>query len=959
LLGVASPSDLIKDPTRTPFNIGYRIDLTDFTQEEARPLEKGLHQEQSTSELILKRVLYWTAGHPYLTQKLCDLLAKAGNGLASEQVVDQFVHQHLLAPDAGRTEQNLAFVRDRILRDKRRAELLRLYLRIVRGKHVTDDPRSPIHTALKLSGLVVARDGGMLTVRNRIYEQVFTKPWAKEAMPANWNRRVGVASVVTLLLGFGAWYEVFLPRPYIKAIQAATEDYPAQAYAELHDIPGYASKADELLAEYFDRRAMEYEADARRDESLLAHIAALTMKDSDVRRRRATSLIGTDYTELLATYREGRQIPAAVFSPDGMTILTGTRKFDGLGARLWSVQTGKPIMDLPHKGNVEAVAFSPNGKLILTGGGDGTARLWQTDTGSPVGKVLQHPKKGGINAVAFSPNGKLVLTGSGDGTARLWQTDTGAPVGKILEHSKKWGIYAVAFSPNGKFVVTGGGDGAARLWRTDTGTLVGKPLKHKSAVYAVAFNPNGKTIVTGSEDRTARIWHAESGTAIGTPMRHDGFVLAVAFSPNGEVVATGSEDQYVRFWMSESGMPIGKPLRHRDPIMAVSFAPNGKLIITGSNDGTARLWRVDTTPQAAAVIRHDDFISAVGLSLDRTLLVTSGTDGTTRLWRTDSEKPIEILLRYDKRVYAAAFSPDGRLLVTGSDDKTARLWNTETGMPIGEPFRHKGTVWAVDFSPDGNLLLTGSDDKTARLWQKDTGMPIGSPMAHEERVEALAFSLDGALAATADQGGAVQLWSTATGSRIHQLKTNEGPVSAVAFSHDSKFLLTAGSSRSLRVWQLANEQELGYTQFEDWITAIAFSPDGQRIMAATPSWIHILRFGAEPLSHMSSYLLPGIWPRAFRFLDRSESYLNNPASFRFMEITGTMLTLAIKCNGDSVRVEKLRLDSTTTAPLIGHPTALQQEFEKKLALKVEAGKIVPLYEVPVAAGGSGSKGGGF
>src|SRR5207237_3613842 len=42
LLGVASPSDLIRDPRLTPFNIGRRIELTDFTAVEAGVLEIGL-----------------------------------------------------------------------------------------------------------------------------------------------------------------------------------------------------------------------------------------------------------------------------------------------------------------------------------------------------------------------------------------------------------------------------------------------------------------------------------------------------------------------------------------------------------------------------------------------------------------------------------------------------------------------------------------------------------------------------------------------------------------------------------------------------------------------------------------------------------------------------------------------------------------------------------------------------
>ncbi len=35
LLGVATPSDLIRDVRTTPFNIGQRVELTDFTEEEA------------------------------------------------------------------------------------------------------------------------------------------------------------------------------------------------------------------------------------------------------------------------------------------------------------------------------------------------------------------------------------------------------------------------------------------------------------------------------------------------------------------------------------------------------------------------------------------------------------------------------------------------------------------------------------------------------------------------------------------------------------------------------------------------------------------------------------------------------------------------------------------------------------------------------------------------------------
>ena len=62
LLGVAAPDDLIKDQTKTPFNIGVRIDLDELALDDARVLLQGLPDQKET---VLTRIFYWTAGHPY------------------------------------------------------------------------------------------------------------------------------------------------------------------------------------------------------------------------------------------------------------------------------------------------------------------------------------------------------------------------------------------------------------------------------------------------------------------------------------------------------------------------------------------------------------------------------------------------------------------------------------------------------------------------------------------------------------------------------------------------------------------------------------------------------------------------------------------------------------------------------------------------------------------------------
>ncbi len=72
--GVATPSDLIQDQQRTPFNIGRAIALTGFTAAAATPLDQGLPLPPATAAAALEAIVAWTAGQPFLTQKLCQLL---------------------------------------------------------------------------------------------------------------------------------------------------------------------------------------------------------------------------------------------------------------------------------------------------------------------------------------------------------------------------------------------------------------------------------------------------------------------------------------------------------------------------------------------------------------------------------------------------------------------------------------------------------------------------------------------------------------------------------------------------------------------------------------------------------------------------------------------------------------------------------------------------------------------
>ena len=189
LLGVATPSDLIRDTRTTPFTIGTRVELSDLSLEEAAPLAQGLFTDPKKGKQVIQRVLYWTGGHPYLTQRLCEAVSRT----ATPADVDRACNELFLSHRARERDDNLLFVRERMLRNEADLSgLLLLYRRVCDGANVRDDETNPLVTILRLAGIVRV-ERGSLRVRNRIYSSVFNKEWVTENLPGAEIRRQRVA----------------------------------------------------------------------------------------------------------------------------------------------------------------------------------------------------------------------------------------------------------------------------------------------------------------------------------------------------------------------------------------------------------------------------------------------------------------------------------------------------------------------------------------------------------------------------------------------------------------------------------------------------------------------------------------------------------------------------------------------------------------------------------------------
>jgi RNA polymerase sigma factor (sigma-70 family) len=226
---------------------------------------------------------------------------------------------------------------------------------------------------------------------------------------------------------------------------------------------------------------------------------------------------------------------------------------------------------------------------------------------------------------------------------------------------------------------------------------------------------------------------------------------------------------------------------------------------------------------------------------DGKVLASGGADGV-RLWDATTGKELG-RLEHKSVVLSVAYSPDGKTLAScGIDDGTVYLWDPATGQ-IRRTVDHGGKLAAVAFSPDGKTLasVNREPDATVRLWETATGQP-GLSWKGPNGVRSVAFSPDGKLLAAVGSFE-VWLWEADTGKSHHMF-----PGQFMAFSPDWKQLAVAKSTtnkksklpefRTVRLWSIETGKPIRDYVPQDLadgeeISALAFSPDGQMLAAAS------------------------------------------------------------------------------------------------------------------------------
>ncbi|NWV38305.1 WDR17 protein, partial [Grantiella picta] len=319
-----------------------------------------------------------------------------------------------------------------------------------------------------------------------------------------------------------------------------------------------------------------------------------------------------------------------------------------MGAKKWDF-----LRDMGHVETIFDCKFKPdNPDLLATASFDGTIKVWDINTLSPV--YTSPGNEGVIYSISWAPGNLNCIAG---GTSRnggfIWDVRKGKMITRFTEHGKN-GIFCIAWShKDSKRIATCSSDGFCII-RTIDGNVLHK-YKHPAAVFGCDWSQNNKDMIaTGCEDKNVRVYYL--ATSSDQPLKvftgHTAKVFHVRWSPLREgILCSGSDDGSVRIWDYTQDACINVLSGHTAPVRGLMWNPEiPYLLISGSWDYTIRVW--DTRDGTCLDTVYDHGADVYGLTCHPSrpfTMASCSRDSTVRLWSlAPLINPLQINIIADK-----------------------------------------------------------------------------------------------------------------------------------------------------------------------------------------------------------------------------------------------------------------------------------------------------------------------
>ncbi len=826
LLGECDPLNLIDEPELSPFNITQAVALPDFTRPDLDLFATELNLPPEKAAAALDRVYFWTAGQPYLSQKLARAIARDVMDGDVVEDVDRLAMRQLAGRSALHNEPQLSHIHRQVLNDRRRCEpLLNLYGRIRKGLEVPADLGSPLHRRLIAIGLIVIDEEGNLAVRNRVYAAVFTARWANENLPTHWRTPAIAAAIILAIVALPFWYTQLLPRSYVDLLTSDTVELQvaADAYANLRSFPGHAETADslfrsflqnrallaatggeidaiaelsgslpdagrlpeELRAGFWDKQARDARREERRDDALLASIQSLVLSTPQ-RRSQAAMFVADDYPLLRASL-PGHSGGSLVFDPENL-LLTAV---DAAQVSQWSLDANG--VQSRDSWPITALEVTPLVRRVIVDREGAVARVGLTIN-------LSHARASDLRIKVIAPSGRAIEIDPGIDRASV-NEDIRIPAAQLRD------LIGEPLPGTWSLSVRDEELGVA-------GRLVGWNLNLNSQGLVEDFQ-RGLNIADPVERETDNLWVSEDG-------RH--------------AVARAMQSDSARVWDLAFATPV-RAVAVNELEQVIGLSAGAKYLVTATQD-FVHLWDTATGRRSSMLPIGAASASAV-LTDDRAhLFVQRRTDADTtfELWSLDVG---DVVARLEVAGTPALVSLDasGQRVAIADYDRAVRVWDLRTGELIVQ-IDLEAQPSALSLAYGGEVLGAVFGTAGVSMWRIDAPT---RPLLEEfaEGSWQLQFSSSGARALVGRAERGFQVYDTAQGRLLGPPLGASAPgdvAGLIGFSADEQLVVTGSSESGVRFWQVPNLDESAESDFARSI----WTPSGDSVAVATPDASRII-----------------------------------------------------------------------------------------------------------------------
>ena len=358
----------------------------------------------------------------------------------------------------------------------------------------------------------------------------------------------------------------------------------------------------------------------------------------------------------------------------------------------------------------------------------------------------------------ISPDGAYAVSGGGDGTARIWNLQSGQEVGLLCANREP--VVVVKYSPQGDHVLTGDICGKVRIWDPVAETICATLEQPTAQTTCAAFSSDGGNVLVGYDNGLTSLWNIATATRIRSfalgewdeyvlcdapPDEYQSSVVSCDLSPDGNLLfAISNVDAMTigRVVNVRTGETLQSHWLDSVHLCGAVFILDSKGVLIRVLDGTIKVINITKSD----VVSYYDCTSSIffnslyfGYSPCRRRIVFGGAgrgypqvvdaasnerlqplqDPMTQQGYVDHDPPLSKDL---VDVKGCAISHDGTriLAMSHSDHRPGlRLWDVGTSAVAARLEWSTVSLFRLAISPDGSMLCVLGKDRSVRLLRLD------------------------------------------------------------------------------------------------------------------------------------------------------------------------------------------------------------------------------------------------